>query len=169
MIALLLTMTAFAVDAEGERLVDEYQRFVKDGKWVAVERTYARLLTNHPDSMNNAIHQSASRAARQRGELLLAAKRLMRCDPKGLVTDTIEDDLESLRTGTGLVMLVGGQLKPAAMPFAPDLRQAVLTAQAEIEEKGWYVGLLPVGTYNLDAKQVEVTPGFRWQDAWSDG
>lgn len=166
---LLLLATAFAADAEGERLVDEYQRYVKDGKWVAVERTYERLLTHHPDSVNNPIHQAASRAARQRGELLLAAKRLARCDPKGLSRESIDDDLESLQTGTGLVMLVGRQLTTPSMPFAPDLRQAVLGAQKQIEEQGWYVGLLPVGTYNLDAKEVQVSPGFRWQDAWSDG
>lgn len=169
MIALLLLTTAFAVDAEGERLVDEYQRFVKDGKWTAVERTYARLLSDHPDSMSNAIHQSASRAARQRGELLLAAKRLFRCDPNGLARDAVDADLESLQTSTGLVMFVGRKLQPSSMPFAPDMRQAVLTAQKQIEEEGWYVGLLPIGKYNLDAKEVEVMPGFRWQDAHSDG
>lgn len=158
---------AFAADPEGERLSEELERYVKDRKWTAVERTYERLVASHPDTLNNLIHQSASKAARSRGDLLLAAQRLQRTSRDGMAIDAIGADLKNLSETTGLVMFAGKELTPASMPFAPDLRQAVIFAQEQIAANGYFVGLIPVGTYRLEGKEVKVEPGFRWQDAWT--
>ena len=59
----------------------------------------------------------------------------------------------------GAVKLTRGKkktLQPATMPFAPDQRAAVETAQKAIKAKGKFKGWLPKGTYTLGAARFTV-------------
>ena len=55
------------------------------------------------------------------------------------------------------------EMTPAQMPFAPDQRLAVELAQKSLREDGVFIGMLPVGDYNIAGRQFDVTQGVATQ------
>ncbi|MCA9569704.1 MAG: hypothetical protein KC656_17780 [Myxococcales bacterium] len=161
MIALLLA--AWAVDGEGERIGEELVRHAMDGRWKAVDDQYVRLIAAHPDEVTGEHHRLAAQAAQASGALMLAAQRLQRVTAADPEHPAAARDLATLEQGTGLVMVAGRTLEAVQMPFAPELREAVTAAVAEVDAHGRFVGLLPIGDYRVDGATLQVVPGFRWQ------
>lgn len=159
---MILLLTAWAADAEGERIVEEMPLLVRDGKWIAVERAYQRLLADHPSVITSEVHRMGAGAARARGDLLRTAQRLQRVRTGTVGHPESVGDLALLAENTGLVRVEadGVELATDALPFAPELRLAVEGAIEQTRAEGWFVGLLPVGTYRLGDRTFEVSPGF---------
>ena len=159
----LFASPALAIDPEADRIADEMLKYAKTGKWRAVERRYVQLLREYPDVLDNESHHLAAAAARESGNLLGAAQRLMRIEEAKAQAGAAIGDLKALEQQTGLVMLTGKELVTSAMPFDPHFRKAVDAACSKIKEEGVFVGLLPAGGYTLDGRVFEVAPGFVWQ------
>lgn len=161
---MLLWSMAFALDAEGERVAEELLKYAADGKWNAVEAQYTRVLRDHPSQMTDELHRLGAQAARTNGDLLLSAQRLQRVPEASDDHAAAQQDLSVLQNGTGLVMVRARKtFAPVAKPFAPDLRLAVDHAAEQVGDRGWFVGLLPVGDYQVDGVTLHVAPGFHWQ------
>jgi hypothetical protein len=163
MMALLLSLGAWAADPEAERISESIFAASRDRQWRAVERRYLQLVNDHPSGLNGAIHMMAAESAREEGRLLRVAQRLQHVRPDEEGGDTARQALERLQKETGLVYIglsEKAKLIPEAVPFAPDLKAAIEHASAELEANGAFVGLLPVGTYSLGSMKVEVRPGF---------
>lgn len=153
---------AFAVDAEGERIVEELPALVRDSKWLAVERAYVKLLERHPSVITSQVHRMGAIAARAEGDLLVAAQRLQRVRAGTEGHPEAVGDLKVLGDTTGLVRVEAGgrALAPEALPFAPDLRKATELAVARTSQDGYWIGLLPAGTYTVGERTFEVVPGL---------
>ena len=54
----------------------------------------------------------------------------------------------------------GVELVVAEMPFEPDARLAVERAVTSLDEEGEFVGMLPVGDYELAGKPFQVVAGY---------
>lgn len=166
MIALLITMTALALDAEGERVGEELVRYAMENKWSAVEDQYVRMVEQHPTMITTEIHLLGAQAARFEGRLMASVQRLRRVRDGSPDETKAEEHLLLLERGAGLVMVTArppATLVAVPMPFAPELRKAVQVAAEELATTGQFVGLLPAGDYTLDGTAVQVHPGFEWQ------
>jgi len=165
---MLWSLSAFGADPEAERIAESLIQSVREGEWRAVERRYLELVRDHPSGLSGPIHHTGAQAARQRGELLLAAQRLLRVRERGQSYTAAQGDLEQLRAQTGLVILtlpegVTPALRPSAVPFASDLRVSIEEAEKTLVSTGVFVGLLPVGEYTMGANTFRVRAGFDWQ------
>lgn len=163
---LLGLASAFAVDAEGERIAEELVRYAMDGRWNAVEAQYVRLLASHPAEVTGEIHRLGAQSARLEGRLLLSAQRLERVLPGDPAREDAVADRSTLEQSAGLTMVrvrdrEGFQI--VQQPFNPELKVAVQHATEVVREKGWFVGLLPAGAYRVDGATLTVHPGFDWQ------
>lgn len=149
--------------AEAERLIDEINTFAERQAWRGVERSYEELLAMPDVEVPAAVHLTAAQAARANGDMggcldrLLRAQRIER-------TDELDAWINEINENYGRVELLTVpprpvELTPAAMPFAPDQRQAVEAAVRLLAEEGVFVGMLPVGTYDLAGRTFTVTPG----------
>ncbi|MEZ4318484.1 MAG: hypothetical protein R3F61_13310 [Myxococcota bacterium] len=164
----VLLTVAQAADPEADRIAESLVQSVREGEWRAVERRYTELVKAHPSGLSGPIHQTASQAARMRGDLLLAAQRLLRVRADGEGYDRAHADLKILEQSTGLVMVwaeptaTDAALTPTAVPFAPDMKLAIENASAKLQSDGVFVGLLPTGEYTLGSRTFTVSPGFDW-------
>lgn len=167
MIALVLLLTsAFALDAEGERVGEELVRYAVENKWGAVEDQYVRMVAQHPTMITDEIHRLGAQAARFEGRLMVSVQRLQRVHHDSPERTRASEDLGVLERTTGLVMVNGSRsatLVAVPMPFAPELRKAVQVAANELAAEGHFVGLLPAGDYTLNGTALKVLPGFEWQ------
>lgn len=157
MLSLLLFSMAWAdapgrPPAEYQRLSDEMVRMAKAGNWTAVERSFSRMETiGHPHTFRVLVN--AAHAARERGDIGLARERLLEADQ--LETDPdVKQWLWSIQQDYAPVFVAADlpanyRLVPAAMPFVPDKRRAVLFAQGQVVEDSAFKGLLPKGQYTF--------------------
>lgn len=160
-----MLVSAFAADAEGARLQQELHRLVVNAQWEGVDRTYRKMVRNHPTSLEGTLHVAAANASFQRGDLLAATHRLERV----LAGDEVHGDavatLERIRSLTGLVVVQGAkaaELKAMSPPLDPRMRQAILAATTALASDGVFVGLLPAGEYTLDDAPFRVLQGTTW-------
>lgn len=176
MIALWLAVGARAADptAEHERLGQELLRLAQKNTWSGVDRTY-RELVGLGVPLAPREHLLGAEAALTNGESLLAAWRLRRVPLPDEVTTP--DDAEATATAAslretiaaryGLVALyVGDGAVPALfrddMPFAQQEQDSITAAQRVVSTTRAFAGLLPVGTYRVDAETFTVEPGTGW-------
>ena len=102
----VLLLTAFASDdREGARLIAEIGRHAADSQWKGVDRTYKRLLEDHPGSLTGGAHLVAAQAARSQGDLLLALQRAQRVSADDELAGEATAIVERLSTTTRLVVL----------------------------------------------------------------
>lgn len=156
---------AFAVDAEGERIAEDLLASMQERQWNAVERKYQKLAQSYPDALTGLHHSAAAESARVRGALLTMAQRLSRIDADSEV-EGHRKEVQLLSATTGLVQIacpIGSEVHPQAFPFQPDLRAAIELAQSEVKSSGVFVGLLPIGIYDVCGQSAEVKPGQEWQ------
>ncbi|MCB9674923.1 MAG: hypothetical protein H6737_07385 [Alphaproteobacteria bacterium] len=158
-----LVATAFGADMEGLRLAGELESYLQENKWGGVEKAYVKLVRNHPQTLAPAHHLAGAEAAKNRGELMLAAQRLSRI-PEGAAEFTqAQADLDLFEHQTRLVIIdQPGKLDSTVLPFNPSLRAAMDFAKAELERAQYFVGLLPSGEYSLDGVPFQVTQGFQF-------
>ena len=162
----LLLLTAFASDdREGARLIAEIGRHAADSQWKGVDRTYKRLLEDHPGSLTGGAHLVAAQAARSQGDLLLALQRAQRVSADDELAGEATAIVERLSTTTRLVVLeasIGAELGTTVSTFDPTVRAAMDLARRQLAEHGVFVGLLPVGSYTLGERTVELSAGMDW-------
>jgi hypothetical protein len=156
---------AMAGDPEGSRLVEEAGMLSAKGRWEGVDRTYRRLLRDHPTQLDGELHRLGAVAAVQTGDLVLAGQRWGRVQPGDATHDEAVAALDRLASSTQLVALtarVGAELKAGTVAFDPVLRVAQERAAQEIMEQGFFVGALPTGPYTLDGEPLNVVTGQDW-------
>lgn len=149
--------------AEAERLIDEINTFAERQAWRGVERSYEELLAMPDVEVPAAVHLTAAQAARSTGDIQGCLDRLLRAQ-RIERTDELDAWINEINENYGRVELLTVpprpvELRVGAMPFAPDQRQAVELAIRLLAEEGVFVGMLPVGSYELAGRIFEVTPG----------
>lgn len=160
---MLLAALAWAGDSEGARLKGELQRHAQQNQWTGVERTYRKLLIDHPlEALDGYAHMQAAIAARTQGHLLAALQRLQRVPADAPEFEDAEALTQRLRSSTRLVELRARGLEPSQAPFDPTLARAIGEARRQLDEKGWFVGLVPSGTYVVDGEELHIPAGDTW-------
>lgn len=163
---LAVALAAPHVDAEGVRLGEELRALAASNNWIGVERKYGELLRNHPRSLDGGSHLLGAQAAQSRGDLMLAAQRWQRVPPADPAHPQANAELERVARGARLVALENPDRLPltrAELPFDPGSRVAIERAAMAVERDGLFVGLLPMGTYELGDTTLQVGSGFDWQ------
>lgn len=152
--------TTGLVDGEGARRIRELQQALQDGKTAAVEHQYIELITEHPLALPPAVHRAGATAARDRGDLLSAWRRLRRVSSDGEGGPEAVAEREALESATGMVYIESrGPLARTEALLDPTLTRAVQRADQLLQDTGFFEGLLPVGTYTLAGESVTVTRG----------
>lgn len=152
--------------AEQHRLMQELTKLARRNAWTGVERTYRKLLEIGLPSSPDA-HYLGAKAAGQTGDVLEVRRRLLQAIQAGqgqtvLPGSTValaQDDLEQISGRFGEVAIRAKKkhvLAPVQMPFAPDERMAIEHARAQLQQKGSFRGLLPMGAYTLGKGAFEV-------------
>jgi hypothetical protein len=177
MMLLWTMMSAYGAgvdSAELRRLEDELVKLATRNTWTGVERTYRRLLEMQT-KLAPLDHQLGAKAALAQGETLLAYYRLRRARDADPGVDPAQEEarveagreLESIESRYGLVSIYAGAgavpvLYREVMPFGQEERDAIVAAQKRVTQSHAFRGLLPVGTYAVDAVKFEVVPGDEW-------
>lgn len=154
-------------EAEHTRLAEEMRRLAGRNAWRGVEANYYQMLELAKKGvvLTYDDHLFGAQAARDAGKITQVYERLERAknvDPTKEVLDWMTD----IDASYGRVELVRDErfvgdstLTVAELPFAPDQRSAIGTAQSEAVQTGGYVGLLPFGKYGYGGQEFEVKPG----------
>jgi hypothetical protein len=175
MMVLFAMQSALAQDpsvAERKRLEDELVKLAQRNTWSGVDRTY-RSLVELDTPLSVEDHRLGAQAAQTQGDALLAWYRLRRVkqgvrDGESSPSyDTAIEQLETMESSYGLVALyVGDGAVPVLfreqMPFGQQERDAIVAAQRSVSTTRTFQGLLPVGSYAIDAVKFEVQPGTEW-------
>lgn len=176
MVLLLALGAARAQDpaAEAARLRDELFKLAGRNTWTGVDRNYRRLVELGVP-LSPREHLAGGHAALAMGDTLLGYYRLERASEPPEGADPAE--AEAFRTATAdaegiagrfgkVAIYVGGDAVPVlyrdGMPFAQQDRDCITAAQRRISDQRTYRGLLPVGTYKIDAEAFEVVAGGDW-------
>jgi hypothetical protein len=136
------------------------------GVWDGVDRTYAKLLDEHPTLLDGTLHMLAANASLRSGDVVGGLQRMSRVIPGDAAYEDAQTTTAHLRSSTQLVALTaseGAKLRPVVMPLDPNLRNALEHAQRELEQNGLFVGSLPTGSYRLDDLEVRIVTGPDWQ------
>jgi len=172
-----LALSAEAQDPTGEhgRLGSELVKLAQRNTWSGVERTY-RSLVALGVPLTPQQHLLGAQAALTTGETLLAAWRLRRV-PGEAQAGASAADVDAVATAAslretiaaryGLVSVYVGQGSVPAlfrddMPFAQQEQDSITAAQRTVGTTRAFAGLLPVGTYRIDAETFTVEPGPDW-------
>jgi hypothetical protein len=176
MIAWWFALLARAQDpaAEHERLGEELVKLAQRNTWAGVDRTY-RALVALGAAPSPREHLLGAQAAQAEGQTLLALWRLQRIGPQAGSADPIERDAIETAAAErvtilgryGLVSIyVGAGGVPALfrddMPFSQQEQDAIAAARSRLGTTRAFRGLLPVGTYRVDAETFTVEPGADW-------
>jgi len=163
---LMLTLAWAGTREQGEltRLVDEMDQQSERQAWTSVDRTYGKILELTGVTVPRDVHISAAHAARATGDMAEVVARLERAQAVER-TDEEQTWLSSINEQFSHVEL---RVVPARsvdltveiMPFEPDARQAVERATVALVDDGEFVGMLPIGEYQLAGKPFTVTAGY---------
>lgn len=148
--------------AEAQRLRDEMEKLAKKNAWPGVERTYQKLIALKGITPTGDDHYHGAQAARATGDVAAVLDRLKKAKAAGHAN--VADWIGDIERNYGQVQIKkqkksNRELKPAAMPFAPDQRSAIEFAAARIAKKGKFEGWLPKGDYTLGDQKFTVKPG----------
>ena len=154
-------------DAEYDRLMDEINNFSERQLWKGVEKSYEELLALNGVEVPFEAHMAAAQSARSVGDMGACLSRLLRAQSLQR-TEELDSWIMEINQTYGRVQLVVTpprpvEMTPAQMPFAPDQRRAVELAQKSLREDGVFIGMLPVGDYNIAGRQFDVTQGVGTQ------
>lgn len=154
--------------AERKRLEDELVKLAQRNTWSGVDRTYRQLL-DLDTPLSAEDHLLGAHAAQSQGDARLAWYRLKRAvtdhnTSNSSAYDTAILELESMKANYGLVALyVGDGAVPVLfreqMPFGQQERDAIASAQRSVSTGRAFRGLLPVGSYAIDAVKFDVQAG----------
>lgn len=162
----LLGPPAAASDAERYRLGQEMQRLAQRNAWRGVERVYADLVKLGTVEVRH--HLLAYQAARTRGEIDLAWKRLDLAlaagqDSDDPIMEEVRREHEALAERFGRVSITVVPPRLAVLvsyekPFAPEERGSLDHARTRLMADQRFEGLLPVGRYMVDGEIFEIQP-----------
>jgi hypothetical protein len=152
--------------AEHQRLSGEIEQLARRQAWIGAEQRFGDLdrLGIEP-SYEDLVF--GAHAARGLGDAQSARDRLKQaCQIEP--TDELRAWLLSLDSAYGHAVLTSStgepvELRPAALPFAPDARAAVDYAVRLLAAEGRFEGLLPVGEYSLAGTGFRVEAGLALQ------
>lgn len=150
--------------AEHTRLREEMARLAARNAWRGVEASYNKMLAleRFEIELSYEDHWMGAQAARDRGFITEVYERLVRArdvEPKSEVTNWIaEIDEKYGRVDLQIDPKYDGDrtLAIETMPFAPDQRAAIGTAQGRINSSSKYIGLLPFGHYEFGSQPFDV-------------
>jgi len=151
--------------AEHHRALEEMRRLSGRNAWTGVERNFQLLLKleEKGEPLTAEDWMLGAQAARAMGNMTKCRDRLaasVRISPEREAVDLLSE----IDRTYGLVNLVSDSgmdvvLSPAAMPFIPDQRKSIESAQAAVQESGSFEGLLPSGTYTFGAEEFVLSAG----------
>lgn len=147
-------------DAEHVRLTEEMRRLAKRNAWKGVESAYVeleKLGAKGGTRLTFEDHYLGAQASRALGSVNDTYDRLQKALQVGGEKEAVKEALEwlnDLKANYGSVVLTNklkkpAELSPAQMPFAPDKRNVIVAAQAELASGAAYKGLLPIGEYTF--------------------
>jgi hypothetical protein len=167
--ALLTSDTAHAGDAAAEaehtRLAEEMRRLAGRNVWRGVDEAYKNMLALEKQGvvLSYDDHWIGAQAARDLGHITQVYNRLVRARDVQK-TDEAQSWIDQIEASFGKVKLAvdarwegEAALAPKVVPFAPDQRAAIGSAQIRVKEAGMYEGLLPFGEYTFADKTFTVT------------
>jgi len=163
-----LPQMAFAGEeeaAEHHRALEEMRRLSGRNAWSGVERNFQLILKlqDMGESPTAEDWMLGAQAARAMGNMTECRERLassVRISPEREAVDLLSE----IDRTYGLVDLaaekgVDATLTPAAMPFVPDQRKAIESAQKAVKEDLSFEGLLPAGTYTYGGEEFVLNAG----------
>jgi hypothetical protein len=171
MIRLALLLSLFAMPIAGATdagalpgLLDEMSSYTERQAWAGVERTYEKMMALEGVEIPREVHLQAAHSARAIGRMDLVVQRLERAQ----ALERTEEEtrwLSEINENYAFVELRtvparSIELVPELMPFQPDARLAVEKGITALAEDGEFVGMLPVGDYQLGGKDFEVIAGI---------
>jgi len=153
-----------ALEAEHTRLSEEMRMLASRNAWRGVEDSYEKLEALQDRGVELSVDDVwyGAQAARSLGDLSTAYARLKTAQSLG-TNDAIDQWVDDIESSYGRVELsvdahYAGSfaLTPAEMPFDPEGRGAIESAQTSLAETRAYRGLLPLGRYQLGDHSFEV-------------
>ncbi len=154
-----------SVAAERHRLSEEMRSLSMRSHWQGVDDHYQELLALRGAELTYDDHWLGAQASSALGDVQATWDRLKRALDVNF-TDEALTWWATLSAQYGEVRLVvkptyGGSatLTIAEMPVALDQRATIEKAQQMLQEEGSYVGLLPLGQYQLGERSFEVLGG----------
>ncbi len=149
------------VQAELERLRHEQKKLVLRNAWTGVAEAYERMKELEVDLQFND-HHLASMATRKIGDTSKAYVQLdlaIKLDPK----EELLQERDEINQNYGrMVIEVNGRtdtLLRTPMPFDPEQRASLAFADATLQEQGRFVGMLPIGQYEMGEWAFSVSTG----------
>lgn len=148
--------------AEAQRIASELRDRVVAGRWEAADGSYQRLRALPAPLLSYEDHYNGYLAARALGDAIAQAERL---EAARAIRPTEDTDfaLATLMAWYGRAELrVHRRVQPTpaleieVMPFEPDQRRVLETANASLQATGAYDGLLPLGMYRLGSARFEI-------------
>jgi len=158
--------TAFAQEtpdpvAEYRRLSTAMSSLAAKNAWDGVERNFNQMIElGQPVSPGDWL--TGAQSAREVGDITTAHSRLMKGQEAGGSEEITSWLTEIKQTYSEVQLMCDPGATPLTidpMPFQPDRVKAVEFAQALIQSKGVFEGLLPEGDYEMGILPVEVIPG----------
>lgn len=170
-LALLLCLASPAYGAPHSHAQAEYNRVSQQLKelaernaWGGVERTY-RELRSFGVPLAFEDHMGGAQSARALGDVTSLRQRLRFASALSPGNDEVEGWLGEIKRNYGEVSLLCDPGKVAlerdSVPFDPNQAAAMRFAQAEIERRGQFDGLIPAGDYAFDQFSIDVKPGMQ--------
>lgn len=165
---LFLPQTVFAGEeeaAEHHRALEEMRRLSGRNAWTGVERNFQLMLSleEKGEQLTAEDWMLGAQAARAMGNMTECRDRLaasVRISPEREAVELLSEidrtyGLVNLAADSGMDVA----LSPAAMPFIPDQRKTIESAQAAVQEDGAFSGLLPAGAYTFGAEEFVLSAG----------
>jgi len=150
---------------EGElsRIIDDLESLAERQVWNGVDRRYEQIMALEGVTVPREIHLTAAHAARSMGDMHATYLRLERA-AKQQRTEEIDAWMREIQEDYARVELVleparSVELEAEAMPFAPDQRQQVERAIEAMKQDGYFLGMLPEGSYFMGGERFEVIAG----------
>lgn len=156
-------------DSEAFRLRQEMSSLASRNAWSGVE-SYFQQLTALGVELTGEDFFLGAQAARSLGNTASYLHRTKLAAARGATAEEIQEleaAVDSIEAAYGDVVITHREKrlkkKQAAppllrevMPFAPDQRKSIETAQEQLAESGSFIGMLPVGTYQLGGESYDV-------------
>lgn len=155
------------VQGEHVRLSEEMNKHARKARWTGVERAYLAMqpLIKKGVLLTYRDHYQGAQAARELGNINQVYERLTLAAAEDATSD-VANWLADINANYGKVELVIPRkwkqevaLQIDDMPLFPDQRSTIGLAQARVESKKSYVGLLPVGDYSFSEQMFTIVPG----------
>ncbi len=150
--------------AEINRLLQEIDKLAEKNAWSGVERAYLKLvsLDRRSEKMDHDVHLLGATAAQARGDSWAVYQRLERAQRVESREQTLVwlATLKATNTRVKLEVspLVRGELPLETIDAITDPTQVTVlqAAQAALNEKRYFEGLLPMGRYRFGDKRFDL-------------